>query len=109
MLARTTRLLRTVAHACVAPGIPINAPPEVFKAAGADEVIRAHLQLAAEPRHAEPQDVLTVMRHPSRGLLAPQACSDPRWCATPSRRRSAIAVSASCQGPRVADGHRLRL
>lgn len=68
VLARTTRLLRTVAYACVAPGVPICAPPEVFKAAGADEVIRAHLQLAADPRHAEPQDVLAVMRHPSRGL-----------------------------------------
>lgn len=68
VLARTTRLLRTVAWACVELGIGISAPPEVFESAGADAVIRAHLQLAAHPDLAAPGDVLAVMRHPARGL-----------------------------------------
>jgi DNA helicase-2/ATP-dependent DNA helicase PcrA len=68
VLARTTRLLRTVAWACVQPGVAISAPPEVFESSGAHRVIRAHLQLAAHPDRADAEDVLAVMRHPSRGL-----------------------------------------
>lgn len=72
VLARTTRLLRAVAEACIEPDVKICAPAAVFEAYGARQVIEAHLRLAARPASAEPDDVLTVMRHPSRGL-PPQA------------------------------------
>ncbi len=68
VLARTTRLLRTVARACVPLAVKISAPAEVFEIRGALEVIGAHLQLAARPDVAQPEQVLSVMRHPSRGL-----------------------------------------
>lgn len=68
VLARTTRLLRIVAEACVAPAIKISAPAEVFERRGAPEVIAAHLQLAAHPDVADPRQVRSVLRHPSRGL-----------------------------------------
>ena len=68
VLARTTRLLLTVAEACVPLAIKISAPAELFESRGALKVISAHLQLAARPDLAEPEQVLTVMRYPSRGL-----------------------------------------
>jgi len=68
-LARTSRQLRTVALACVGPQIRISAPPQVFEARGAQAAIEAHLRLAADRASADAEDVLTVMRNPSRGLL----------------------------------------
>jgi len=68
VLARTTRNLRVVAEACAPAGILISAPAAVFEARGAQAVVEAHLRLAANPASATPDDVLLVMRHPSRGL-----------------------------------------
>jgi superfamily I DNA/RNA helicase len=68
VLARTTRLLRFVAEACVPPGVKIDAPAEVFDARGAPAAIEAHLRLACDPRTASPDDIVTVLRSPSRGL-----------------------------------------
>ncbi len=72
VLARTVRLLREVAVACVAYGIRISAPPAVFDSRGAAEAVEIHLRLAARPAEASPADVLAILRSPSRGLL-PQA------------------------------------
>jgi DNA helicase-2/ATP-dependent DNA helicase PcrA len=68
VLARTTRLLRRVAEACVEPGVMISAPDAVFDARGAPAVIEAHLRLATRAEDAKPEDVLIVMRQPARGL-----------------------------------------
>jgi len=68
VLARTTRNLRVIAEACAPAGILISAPAAVFEARGAQAVIEAHLRLASNPASATPEDVLLVMRHPSRGL-----------------------------------------
>lgn len=68
VLARTTRLLREVAEACVPLAIRISAPPRVFESHGARAVVEAHLRLAAWPGSATPEDVALIMRHPTRGL-----------------------------------------
>lgn len=68
VLARTTRLLRGVAEACIAPGVRISAPEQIFEARGAQGVLEAHLRLASAPATADVDDVALVMRHPSRGL-----------------------------------------
>jgi DNA helicase-2/ATP-dependent DNA helicase PcrA len=68
VLARTTRLLRTVAEACVLPSVRISAPPAVFEARGARAAVEAHLRLASDPANADSEDVLRVLRNPSRGL-----------------------------------------
>jgi superfamily I DNA/RNA helicase len=68
VLARTIRLLRSVARACVPGGIKISAPEQIFEARGAEQAIEAYMRLLADPRGARPEDVETAFRMPNRGL-----------------------------------------
>lgn len=68
VLARTTRLLRSVAHACADRGVRISAPEAVFESWGPRAAVEAHLRLAVSPRAADPDDVRAALRNPPRGL-----------------------------------------
>ncbi len=68
VLARTTNLLRTVALACVAPGVRISAPRVVFEPSGARRAVEAHLRLLGDLGAARAEDVLVVCRAPNRAL-----------------------------------------
>ena len=68
VLARTTRLLRTVAEACVEPGVKISAPEAVFEPRGVRAALEGYFRLFADLEQATAEDVLTVFRNPSRGL-----------------------------------------
>lgn len=68
VLARTSRLLRMCAEACVPLGVKISAPDNVFEPAGARAALEAYSRLLGDPGAAQPEDVATVFRHPGRGL-----------------------------------------
>lgn len=68
VLARTTNGLRTVALACVEPGVRISAPDRVFEPRGGREAVEAYLRLCSSPGEARPDDVFVVLRTPGRGL-----------------------------------------
>ncbi len=68
VLARTSRMLRICAEACVAPDVKISAPENVFEAAGARAALESYCRLLGDTRGARPEDVATVFRHPGRGL-----------------------------------------
>jgi DNA helicase-2/ATP-dependent DNA helicase PcrA len=68
VLARTSRMLRLCAVACIAPGVKISAPENVFELSGARAALEAYCRLLGDVRNARPQDVATVFRHPGRGL-----------------------------------------
>jgi superfamily I DNA/RNA helicase len=68
VLARTTNLLRTVALACTDVEVKISAPEQVFEPHGARGALEAYLRLCGAPANAQPDDVATVCRAPSRGL-----------------------------------------
>ncbi|MCW3001934.1 MAG: pcrA [Conexibacter sp.] len=70
VLARTTRQLRTVALACLSPGVRIGGPDAIFEARAAQATLEAHLRLAIDPETAEASDVAEVLRHPSRGMAS---------------------------------------
>jgi DNA helicase-2/ATP-dependent DNA helicase PcrA len=105
VLARTSRMLRICAEACVPLEVKISAPEHVFEPAGARAALEAYCRLLGEPRTARPEDVATVFRHPGRGLpfgaeqpvadaLAAgmtfeQAIARPRDVAEHARRRMA--------------------
>ena len=68
VLARTSRMLRICAEACVAPDVKISAPENVFEPAGARAALESYCRLLGDTRDARPEDVATVFRHPGRGL-----------------------------------------
>ena len=68
VLARTSRLLRICAEACVALDVKISAPENVFEPAGARVALESYCRLLGDTRKARPEDVATVFRHPGRGL-----------------------------------------
>ncbi len=68
VLARTTGLLREVALACANAGLAIDAPDAVFEPHGARAALEAYLRLCSEPAEARAEDVVLVLRTPSRGL-----------------------------------------
>ncbi|MEJ7784535.1 MAG: ATP-dependent helicase [Solirubrobacteraceae bacterium] len=68
VLARTSRMLRICAEACVPLRVKIAAPENVFEAAGARTALEAYCRLLGDVRNARPEDVATVFRHPGRGL-----------------------------------------
>ncbi len=68
VLARTSRLLRLCAEACVSLDVRISAPENVFEPAGARAALRAYCRLLGDVCNARPDDVATVFRHPGRGL-----------------------------------------
>jgi DNA helicase-2/ATP-dependent DNA helicase PcrA len=67
-LARTTRLLRMIAAACVPLDVKISAPEAVFDARGARAAVEAYARLFSGLGRASAEDVITVCRHPGRGL-----------------------------------------
>jgi ATP-dependent DNA helicase UvrD/PcrA len=68
VLARTSRMLRMCAQACVPLDVKISAPENVFEASGARAALEAYCRLLGDVQNARPQDVATVFRHPGRGL-----------------------------------------
>ncbi|HEV7808509.1 MAG TPA: ATP-dependent helicase [Solirubrobacteraceae bacterium] len=68
VLARTSRMLRICAEACVPLDVKISAPETVFEPAGARAALEAYCRLLGDVRNARPEDVATVFRHPGRGL-----------------------------------------
>ncbi len=68
VLARTCRLLRSCAAACVPLDVKISAPDNVFEPTGARAALEAYCRLLGDVRRALPKDVATVFRHPGRGL-----------------------------------------
>jgi len=68
VLARTSRMLRICAEACVPLDVKISAPENVFEPAGARAALEAYCRLLGDAPNARPQDVATVFRHPGRGL-----------------------------------------
>ena len=68
VLARTSRMLRICAEACVPLAVRISAPDNVFEPAGARAALEAYCRLLGDPPDARPDDVATVFRHPGRGL-----------------------------------------
>lgn len=68
VLARTSRLLRMCAQACVPLGVKISAPDNVFEPAGARAALEAYARLLGDPTTARPEDVVAVFRSPGRGL-----------------------------------------
>jgi DNA helicase-2/ATP-dependent DNA helicase PcrA len=68
VLARTSRMLRICAEACVPPDVKISAPENVFEPAGARAALEAYCRLLGDVRNARAEDVATVFRHPGRGL-----------------------------------------
>jgi DNA helicase-2/ATP-dependent DNA helicase PcrA len=68
VLARTSRMLRMCAEACVPLDVKISAPEHVFEPAGARAALEAYCRLLGAPRDARPEDVATVFLHPGRGL-----------------------------------------
>lgn len=68
VLARTSRMLRICADACVPLDVTISAPGNVFEPAGARAALEAYCRLLGDVRNARPEDVATVFRHPGRGL-----------------------------------------
>lgn len=68
VLARTSRMLRICAEACVPLDVRISAPENVFEPAGARSALEAYCRLLGDVRGARAEDVATVFRHPGRGL-----------------------------------------
>jgi len=68
VLARTSRMLRICAEACVPLDVKISAPENVFEPTGARAALEAYCRLLGDMRNARPEDVATVFRHPGRGL-----------------------------------------
>jgi hypothetical protein len=68
VLARTSRMLRICAEACVPLDVKISAPENVFEPAGARSALEAYCRLLGDIRSARSDDVATVFRHPGRGL-----------------------------------------
>lgn len=68
VLARTSRMLRICAEACVEPDVKISAPANVFEPTGARAALESYCRLLGDPRTARPEDVATVFRHPGRAL-----------------------------------------
>jgi len=68
VLARTSRLLRICAEACVPLGVTISAPEKVFEPSGARAALEAYCRLLGDARRARADDVATAFRHPGRGL-----------------------------------------
>jgi hypothetical protein len=48
--------------------VKISAPEQVFEPHGARGALEAYLRLCGAPANAQPDDVATVCRAPSRGL-----------------------------------------
>jgi superfamily I DNA/RNA helicase len=68
VLARTSRMLRMCAKACVPLDVRISAPGNVFEPVGARAALEAYCRLLSDVRTARPDDVATAFRHPGRGL-----------------------------------------
>jgi DNA helicase-2/ATP-dependent DNA helicase PcrA len=68
VLARTTKLLREVALACLASGIQFKANEKVLKPAESERILLAYLRLLSNPRSATQKDVDKVFRVPNRYL-----------------------------------------
>ena len=68
VLARTSRVLRICAVACVPLDVKISAPDNVFEPAGARAALESYCRLLGDVTAADPDDVATVFRHPGRGL-----------------------------------------
>jgi len=68
VLARTSRMLRTCAEACIPLDVKISAPDNVFEVVGARAALEAYCRLLGDVRNAAPDDVATAFRHPGRGL-----------------------------------------
>jgi DNA helicase II / ATP-dependent DNA helicase PcrA len=67
-LARTTRLLREVARACAAIGLPFRAPERALSPSDAERTVLAYLRLAVAPSAASEDDVRRSFRVPNRYL-----------------------------------------
>ena len=68
VLARTSRMLRICALACIPLDVKISAPENVFELTGARAALEAYCRLLGDVRRASPEDVAMVFRHPGRGL-----------------------------------------
>ena len=68
VLARTSRLLRTLAQACIAAGVPFSANDKVLRPPASEKVILAYLRLVANPSKAKAEDVEQALRVPNRYL-----------------------------------------
>ena len=68
VVARTSRLLRGVALACMSAGIPVRAGKRVLQPAQSERVVLAYLRLLAVPTQARGEDVDAVFRVPNRYL-----------------------------------------
>lgn len=68
VLARTTRMLRTLAEACVPYGVRLDGPDAVFVPRGARAAVEAYLRLLADSRSARAEDVAVICRAPNRSL-----------------------------------------
>ncbi len=68
VLARTSRLLRTVALACLEAGTPFKANNKVLRLAESEQVLLAYLRLLSNSRDATSTDVDKVFRVPNRYL-----------------------------------------
>ncbi|MFN8463986.1 MAG: UvrD-helicase domain-containing protein [Caldilineaceae bacterium] len=68
VLARTSRLLRTVAAACAAAHVPFRAGENVLHSGKSEQVLLAYLRLLANPNKATAEDVNNVFRVPNRYL-----------------------------------------
>ena len=68
VLARTSRLLRTVAAACAAAHVPFRAGENVLHSGKSEQVLLAYLRLLANPARAAAEDVNNVFRVPNRYL-----------------------------------------
>jgi DNA helicase-2/ATP-dependent DNA helicase PcrA len=68
VLARTSRLLRTVALACLEAGTPFKTNNKVLRLAESEQVLLAYLRLLSNSRDANATDVDKVFRVPNRYL-----------------------------------------
>ncbi len=79
VLARTSTLLREVALACAAAGVPFSAPARARVATGARRVLLACLQALADPQAVSPDDRELLRRHklPFDGGLLEALATEP--------------------------------
>jgi superfamily I DNA/RNA helicase/very-short-patch-repair endonuclease len=68
LLARTSRLLRDVALACVGNGVLFTADEKVLRPGEAESVVLAYFRLLGDPESASAEDVDDVFRVPNRYL-----------------------------------------
>lgn len=70
VLARTSRLLRELARACVGLGVPVRAPAAALHLGDAEETVLAYLRLVDDPRTATAEDVKRATNVPNSYLPA---------------------------------------